>query len=263
MNAAKLLQELQARAVVLWIEGEGEHAGLGYEAPPGVLKPPVLAAMKASKGELLLLLEAASQAGAQAAPVAQVAPVEVEPPPQVLATRPSPAPEPASTLKPVPESPAARAARERHGRERVRIFAAFPVVRPVACDRWRIGPTRTTHSELLARADRALIAARSVRKLFGCDLDEVAAAIRHEAREQQERERAHIARVFPQSVMLANGSRRIDAGDGRCPQLYDRAGALLLAAQVTGETSNGLPLEAAAEAAAQVLEAQGLDREIF
>jgi hypothetical protein len=76
VNAAKLLEELQRRAVVLWIEGEGEHAGVRFKAPPGVLKPPVLAAMKASKRELLALL------------AAPVAPVEVEPQPQVLAEAP-------------------------------------------------------------------------------------------------------------------------------------------------------------------------------
>jgi hypothetical protein len=86
VNPTQLLEELQRREVRLWANGER----LGFDGPPDVLTPPVLAAMKASKPELLALLEA------QAAPVAPVAPVlEVEPE-QVL--------EPASTFEP-PEDP--------------------------------------------------------------------------------------------------------------------------------------------------------------
>jgi hypothetical protein len=49
--------------------------------------------------------------------------------------------------------------------------------------------------------------------------------------------------VFPEARRLKSGLWKIDAGDGDGPQRYDHDNALLLAAQVTGTTSNGYPLE--------------------
>jgi len=140
VNASQLLEELQRRAVVLWIEGEGEHAGLRFKAPPGVLKPPILAAMKASKGELLLILKA------QAAPVA---PVEVEPEPQVLGAPPSPV-----EAKPEPEPSEEHAARLRLAHEIGGVLEALPGAKRLRSGDWRF------EGEVWGRDQAVLLAAQ-------------------------------------------------------------------------------------------------------